>query len=286
MSDREADRTEEGAPPAPAGKRVQRQVTVAAPPDVVWEAISDAEQLRRWLPLDASVEPGVGGKVTLSWGPGMEGTSTIEVWDVGERLLLAEELPGESGPVRVALDLRIEGAEGGTVLRLVHSGFSPDDDWADFVETLDSGWQYFLLNLKHYLERHRGEPRRMVWDRRRIDVPKADAWQRLLGEDGLVSGFGDARVGATGRLWSGQDATVILENRPIHLALRVPGLYDALLFLELEPGGDTYSLGTWLSLYGDAGDGAPELERSLDETLGRLFEPVEEPPAGPAEAPS
>lgn len=45
----------------------------------MWRAISDAEELQRWFPLSAEVEPGEGGTVTLAWGPDVAGTGRIEV---------------------------------------------------------------------------------------------------------------------------------------------------------------------------------------------------------------
>ncbi|NIP81925.1 MAG: hypothetical protein GWM90_22995, partial [Gemmatimonadetes bacterium] len=42
-----------------------------------------------------------------------------------------------------------------------------------------------LGQLKQYLERHDGEPRRAVYIRRRVSLSRADAWQRLTGPDGV-----------------------------------------------------------------------------------------------------
>ena len=55
-------------------------IEINAPPDVVWKAIAEAEGITRWFVPFARVEPGVGGTIWLSWGEGIEGTETIEVW--------------------------------------------------------------------------------------------------------------------------------------------------------------------------------------------------------------
>lgn len=44
------------------------EVTISAPVEAVWKALTDAMELARWFPLEASVRPGVGGSVRLSWG--------------------------------------------------------------------------------------------------------------------------------------------------------------------------------------------------------------------------
>jgi uncharacterized protein YndB with AHSA1/START domain len=259
-----------------AGKRVTKSIDLTieidAPPEAVWEAISKAEELQRWFPLNAEIEPGVGGTVTIDWGPDVRGTADIEAWDEGRRLVYVERPWGpavedDAEPVRVAVEYTIEGRGGKTVLRMVNSGFSADADWADFIDTIDSGWRYFLFNLKHYLERHRGTPRRMVWDRRKIALPKQDAWPVLFGDGGLASLKLPAREGDRATLWSGHTATVAMAAPPIHLACRCDDLDDALLFVELEPGPPPYSVGVWMSLYGVAEEIAEGLEASLHELM-------------------
>ena len=239
-------------------KDIDLSIEIDASPEAVWRAISDGEELARWFPLDAEVVPGVGGTVTVAWGPDVVGTGHIDVWEENRRLryvesggdqdVVVQEGGGEAAVV--AVEYTIEGRGGRTVLRLVNSGFSADDDWAEYFDTVESGWRYFLLNLKHYLERHGGTPRRMVRDRRKISLPEPDAWEQL---------------------WSGHPVAVEMVAHPLHLACRCEELNDALLFVELEPGQDTYSLGVWLSLYGVAEDQAQELERSLGDCLERLF---------------
>ena len=45
--------------------------------DAVWRALTEADELRRWFPVDARVSPGVGGSIWLSWGDGAEGEAPI-----------------------------------------------------------------------------------------------------------------------------------------------------------------------------------------------------------------
>jgi uncharacterized protein YndB with AHSA1/START domain len=258
---------------APKTQDIELTVEIDAPAEAVWQAISNAEELARWFPLNAEIEPGVGGTVTIDWGPDVRGTGDIEIWDEGRRLVYVERPWGEATedePVRVAVEYTIEARRGKTVLRMVNSGFSAEADWGEYLDTIDSGWRYFLLNLKHYLEHHRGTPRRMVWERRKISLPKADAWSVLFGADGLARLSLPAQEGNTVRLWSGHEAKVVLAAPPIHLACRCADLNDALLFVELEPGDPPYSLGVWLSLYGVDEEQAQALEQSLELVTERL----------------
>ena len=263
-------------------KTIDLEIEVEADSAAVWEALSQGQLLRRWFPLDARIEPGVGGTVWLSWGPGVEATGEIEVWEEGRHLRYVDQVPedhqgvAEEQRVRVAVDYFLEARGGTTVVRLVNSGFEASDDWADFVDTVDSGWRYCLWNLKHYLERHRGKERRMVWERRWLDVPKEEAWRRLLGSGGLAETVSPVEIGAEAHgtpvtLWSGDQGVVHRANAPIHLAARFESLGDALLLLELEPGDGRYHMGVWLSLYGVEEEQGRRLECSLASALDRLL---------------
>jgi uncharacterized protein YndB with AHSA1/START domain len=261
-----------------ATKKIDLTIEIDAPPEAVWEAISSAEELQRWFPLNAEIEPGEGGTVTIDWGPDIRGTGDIEVWDEGRRLVYVERPWGEESAedgqddeaVRVAVDYTIEGSGGKTTLRMVNSGFSADADWDEYIDTLDSGWRYFLYNLKHYLEHHRGTARRMVWDRRKISIPKKDAWPVLFGGEGLARLALPAKEGAPMRLWSGHSGVVTMVASPTHLAGRCDELNKALLFVELEPGAPPYSVGVWLSLYGVDDEQAAALDASLEECMAYL----------------
>ncbi len=253
-------------------KNVDLTVEIDADADTVWQAISDGEEIRRWFPLNADVEGRVGGKYKIDWGPACAGQGTITEWEEGARLRYEEEWPGADMEVPVTVEYTIESRDGKTIVRMVNAGFSADEDWADYLDTIDSGWRYFLWNLKVYVERHAGTPRRMVWDRRKIAVEKSAAWAMLLGEGGLASATLPAAVEDRVVLWSGAAGEVGLVNEPIHFAARFEGLNDALLLVELEPGQGEYSLGVWLSLYGVDEAQAAELERSLRVRLDSLFE--------------
>jgi uncharacterized protein YndB with AHSA1/START domain len=53
-------------------------IDVNASPADVWSALTKADELVRWFPLDASVDPGEGGSMTWSWGESWTGTMRID----------------------------------------------------------------------------------------------------------------------------------------------------------------------------------------------------------------
>jgi uncharacterized protein YndB with AHSA1/START domain len=62
-----------------AARKIEKEIELNAPAERVWQMLTDPQELARWFPLEAQVAPGEGGKISLSWGPGCEGISTIEI---------------------------------------------------------------------------------------------------------------------------------------------------------------------------------------------------------------
>ena len=188
-------------------RRHETVVEIDAPVEAVWQAISDAEQITRWFAPYAKVEPGpdggmVGGTMWLSWGEGVQGTTTIEIWEPNRRLRAVsergaydvggtmEELKTDQAPARVAVDYMLEARGGTTVLRLVHSGFGRGAEWDAEFEGTRNGWPIVFRVLKHGLEVHPREPARQVNISMPVNMQPDKIWDRLLGAqlDGLRAG--------------------------------------------------------------------------------------------------
>ena len=156
--------------------------------------------------------------------------------------------------MRLVVDYYVE-VHGGTVrVRLVHSGFDDSGSWDEYIDGLDAGWSYFLFNLKHALERHRGVDRRQLSARFRTTAP-AGGDHPVFGAQGLrvQPPIGGLRSGDACRLSLGGvdvDATVAVRHASRTAAFIVPAWNDALLFVEREGMKETHHVGVWLSLYG------------------------------------
>jgi len=59
-------------------------IDVKATPEEVFRAITDPEQIVKWFCTESRVDPRVGGEYHFSWGPGMDGQSTISAWEPGK----------------------------------------------------------------------------------------------------------------------------------------------------------------------------------------------------------
>lgn len=239
-------------------RRIEMETDIRATPEAVWNALATGEGLEQWFPPHAKVEGGVGGTIWLSWGDGIEGTAKIEVWEPESRLRSGEEWGG----VHSSIEWTITAQSGGmTRVRLVHAGFGPEAQWDDYYEGTTAGWTYFLLHLKHYLERFSGMKRVLLRERPAISVGRDEAWSRILVRLNAEA----AEPGAAVALTLGDrtyDAVVEVLRAPRGVSFRIPDLNDALLFVELEPG-PTPHCGIWLSTCGLSDERNAELQSAL-----------------------
>ncbi len=102
---------------------VTREVVFPVPPDELWEALTDPEQLEEWFANDVELEPHPGGEGVFRWDDGEERRATVLVAEPGERLVLDWEDEGE-------VDLVLEPVEEGT--RLLVRETSPE--WSTALE--------------------------------------------------------------------------------------------------------------------------------------------------------
>ena len=127
--------------------------TLAASPERVFRALTDADELSRWWTTTAESDPRTGG--TFSYGFGFEDAARNHTYAGNYH----EVSPGEfvSYPWQGALgettvDVRLRPAGSGTELTLVHRGWGEGADWDEAVSLHQQGWGFFLDNLVAYLD--------------------------------------------------------------------------------------------------------------------------------------
>lgn len=260
-------------------RTIETSIKLRATPEAVWRALTDAEELTRWFPIEASVTPGVGGTIRTAWHGECEDAARIEVWEPSRRLVLASGVGAAGLPARLTVQYTIEpkpGGEGTCVLRLVHSGFARGGDWDWEFDATRRGWEFELRGLRHYLERHAGRPRRVVWVRRPTSKTPEQAWTRLMGgtpgSHGLLSikplppmGLREddpyRLITADGEVISGE---VRVFAPPRDFAGTVRELNDAYLRVRIDRPcssagvAEGVEINLWLSMYG-----ATELEAEV-----------------------
>jgi hypothetical protein len=134
------------------------EVTVGAPRDVVWRAISEPERIRHWFGweydgLEDEIQHIFVDHATLVAPERIDlGDHAIELEDLGDRTLIRVIKPGD--------------AEG----------------WDGVYGDIEEGWITFFNQLRHRLERHPDSQRRMI-------VRKASSFPELVGEPWHASEF-------------------------------------------------------------------------------------------------
>ena len=262
----------------PTNRVIDLTIDIDATLEEVWQALTTGEGISRWFAPHAAVTPGEGGSVSVGWNPEEMWSQPITVWEPMRRMQTASEMPSADGRmVRLAVDYYLEAREGRVRVRLVHSGFDDSGSWDDYIDGLDAGWTFFLFNLKHALERHRGVDRRQLSARLRTSA-RADEDHPVFGAKGLRvrPAAGGLRRGDTCHLSLGGaevDATVAVRHAPRTIAFVVPAWNDALLFVEREGLKETHHVGVWLSLYGVPEAAAARLQQGLAELQSALNVP-------------
>jgi len=134
-----------------------------------------------------------------------------------------------------------------------------------------------LANLRHYLERHAGVPRRVAWPRRKIGISREATFQKLLGRGGLfqAGALDQLREGqryslraATGDAFSGH---VEFVRPPRGFCITVENLNNALLWLGIEGSAGKHEVQLWLSAYGLPDAQVTAFKESWAGILQKLF---------------
>lgn len=257
-------------------RTLELSVDIDAPLEAVWKALTEGDQLQNWFPVSASVtRPGPGGVVTFSWGPDTTWATTVDAWKPGEHVRwVNDDILGPNSGTRMAVDYYLATEGGKTRLRLVQSAFGESEGWDDMFAGMETGWTYFLYNLRLYLEKHLGRVRHMISSRFEVSAPRDVAWRKLLSATAglLITTGGAVKAGDWVQVKLDDPATLravvelVIDGHA--LALRIPELGDAVLFIEFEMGEGKFNIGSWLSVY-DGGKAA-----QVEAPAQRAFERV------------
>lgn len=257
-------------------------IEIDAPASEVWKAITEADGIARWFAPDVKVEPGQGGSIFVSWGPGMEGTYKVETWVENEHLCLTEyrstpyacageqfEAEKQAAPLRIAVDYFLETKDGGaTLLRLVQSGFGNSDGWDQEMESTKRGWPTFFRVMKHGIEFHPSEPAKPVTLSINSPHPPAEAWTRFQRALSLPAGAQTYTISLPAESIHGK----LLIHGERHFAGVVENWNNALVSIVCEPFPDVAGsmLFFMLTLYGPAVEQANAIGTRWTEALTNL----------------
>ena len=137
---------------------IQRELVLPAPPERVWAALTQADQLAAWFGTQAAIDLRPGGAVTFTWdgstGPIGQNSGVIEAVDPPRRLVFRWQSFGPDVPA-TRVEFTLEPHPEGTLLHLVESGFArvPAHLRRDFHDRNTEGWQRELAELAEHVVR-------------------------------------------------------------------------------------------------------------------------------------
>jgi hypothetical protein len=152
--------------------------------------------------------------------------------------------------------------------------------WENEIDSVSRGWLVFLRALKFVSERHRGLDRRVVFVEAKVDVPTAEAWQRVFSAQGLARSGSLAAGREGGRLdlvtadGDPLAGEVQVWNPPKDLAMVIEGWNDAHLWIEIYPAPRARFAKATLSLYEADSAMADGIAERLQSRWHTLFQDV------------
>lgn len=220
----------------PSGRRsVEIEVEVPGTPEEVWRAISTGPGISCWLvPTDFEIKDGKPVAVNLTFGPGMEISSTVTEWSPPLKWVSQSDgmVPG-SPPI--ASEWSVEARAGGKcIVRIVQSLFATTDEWDNQLEAGAAAWPSFLRTLLIYLTHFRGLSSVQMKFVAPFAGTEAGAWETATSALGL-------RAVNIGQRWSAPAGAPAFAGVVEHYT---ENPYDALVRLD-SPGPGVAALGAF-----------------------------------------
>jgi uncharacterized protein (TIGR03086 family) len=148
---------------------IEKSVLVPLDADETFALVTEPERLRRWQVVAGRVDLRAGGEYRWTVVPGANAGGTFVEVEPGKRLVYTWGWEGDEGhpPGTSTVTITLEPAAGGTTVRLVHEGLTPE-----LEEHHHEGWDHFMERLA--VAGREGDAGLEPWV-----VRDADAWDQL-----------------------------------------------------------------------------------------------------------
>lgn len=123
------------------------------PPARLFAALTEPDELAKWFVEKAVITLKKGSGFRLTWRGGYTMRGRVKNVESPKKLYLAWVDRFENGKVfetEARFTLAKKGK--GTLLTLSHRGFKSGKKWVGLYGAIESGWAYYLLNLRSVLE--------------------------------------------------------------------------------------------------------------------------------------
>jgi uncharacterized protein YndB with AHSA1/START domain len=129
---------------------IEQTYCFEAPPDKVFQALTDPKMLEEWFLSKAKLVLKEGGSYSFDWIGGYHMTGTVKGLRKNKAVSYSWTDKLESGEVaETTASFEVAKKGDGTLLELRHTGFTDPTHFAE----CSSRWGYYLMNLKSVIDR-------------------------------------------------------------------------------------------------------------------------------------
>jgi uncharacterized protein YndB with AHSA1/START domain/uncharacterized damage-inducible protein DinB len=131
-------------------RKVKQKVVVDTTPELAFEALTKAGELREWFSDYAYTEVRTGGRYAVHWNQGYHVEGKFTELDAPHRAAITWQGTGE--PAETKVWFAVKPADDGVKVMVKHGGFGPGEEWDSALAEAEKGWATTLENLKSTLE--------------------------------------------------------------------------------------------------------------------------------------
>jgi uncharacterized protein YndB with AHSA1/START domain len=138
-----------------AERTIRDEITIAAPPERVFRALTEADALEHWMASAVESDARTGGRFRYAFEFDDTSQNNVQQGEYlavedGRRVALPWFFPFSDKRTTVEYALSPRGDE--TSVAFSHAGFEEGEPWDGAYERFTGGWQVFLESLKRYVE--------------------------------------------------------------------------------------------------------------------------------------
>jgi uncharacterized protein YndB with AHSA1/START domain len=140
-----------------AADRIEREIDIDAPIDVVWRVITEPDHITGWFTDSAELDARPGGNGRFGWEAMTVVNLRVERLDPPHFFSFRWQHPDGEEPVEAnaaLVEFSLEARGGSTRLRLVESGIDtlarPDEDRETYFTEHSRGWTVIVERLREY----------------------------------------------------------------------------------------------------------------------------------------
>jgi len=131
-------------------RQVKQTVVIETTPEMAFEAITKASELREWFSDEARTEVRLDGRYDVRWSQGYRADGKFTVLDPPQRATIVWR--GTDEPGKTSVGFTVKAIDDGVEVMVIHDGFGFGEEWDEAFAQSEKGWATGLENLKSTLE--------------------------------------------------------------------------------------------------------------------------------------